>query len=114
VSASPREATFRVDRGPWLTNPYVGEVPRDGREHEVEVRADRCLPRISKVRFTKNTVLDVALQKVAGAAASIPRKQSEPPPLPPPQLAPLAPLPTLGAVAPPRLPRELDRGDPWR
>jgi hypothetical protein len=63
LTTSPRAAVFRIDQGPWLAGPYVAQVPKDDREHDVYVAANGYLPRNVKVRFTKDTLFDIVLQR---------------------------------------------------
>jgi hypothetical protein len=119
LTASPQFSQFRIDQGPLLSNPYTGMLPRDGRDHEVYVSAVGYFPRVARVKFAKDLVFEIALQK-------IPDPQTAPPPLPraarprsdpQPTLQPLpqpvpTPSPLMHRVGPPP-PRLLDRGDPW-
>ena len=67
-------------------------LPRDDREHVIGVAAHGYVRRVTKVRFTRDVMLEVALEKVAPAAARPPAPAADP-----------------GA---PRV--RLDPADPWR
>ena len=61
LRASPPSARFAIDGGAWLDNPYVGELPRDGREHAIEVKADGYEVKRVSVKFDKDVMLDTTL-----------------------------------------------------
>jgi hypothetical protein len=69
LTTSPRAAMFRIDDGPWVAGPYTANVPHDDREHEVHVAANGYFPRAVKLRFSKDTQLDIVLQKIPDPTA---------------------------------------------
>jgi hypothetical protein len=122
LSANAPDAEFRIDDGPWLANPYTGHVPRDDREHHVEARAEGFFPRVTTVRFTKDTLLEVTLQKITSRPAPArPAKRkdqaassrSAPPPAPAPVATDEARPPSALEPARVRLPRPIDVRTPY-
>jgi hypothetical protein len=63
LRAAPPEATFRIDDGPSLENPYVGDVPRSVNKHTITAVAPGYIERMREVRFDSNLTLDLSLEK---------------------------------------------------
>lgn len=109
-SASPESAHFSLDEGRLLPNPYQGSVPRDDREHVVLAVAEGYAPRFTKIHFTKDLILDVALERVDSTKTPSGSRGVGP------QFArPSSPLPSTkdpsGSRGPGRV--GLDQSDPW-
>jgi serine/threonine-protein kinase len=88
LRAVPADARFSIDDGPLLENPYVGERPRDEREHAVRIEAPGHEPKIMAVSFDRDVMLDVTLSKATMTAPrrggdfprELPRRDRKPPP----------------------------------
>jgi serine/threonine-protein kinase len=103
LRAVPAGARFSIDGGPWLDNPYVGEVEVDDGEHFVRIEARHHESKTVKVQFDKDVLLDVTLKSDAPVRYHSPRAQ------PPPSPAVVQP----GSPGPRKPPRELNTEDPW-
>jgi len=102
LRAAPASARFSIDDGALLDNPYVGEIDRNGDQHQIRVEATGYMSRLVNVTFDRDVLVDLALKKDERAVVQ--------PATRPPAAAP-QPLP----AAPPakRPPREIFTDDPW-
>lgn len=107
MTASPASARFRIDHGAWLHNPYTGRAPRGDDEHTIEIVAEGYSPRATKVRFSADVILEVALEKPGPATvrfASPAERRGAPSALPS-TSRPSSGGPKRGT---------LDQNDPWK
>jgi serine/threonine-protein kinase len=106
LRATPPTARFAIDDGPWLDNPFQGELPADGRAHEIRVEAADYLPQRLPVRFDRDVRLEVALERQTAEPAATPGT-GEPP-------SSTKGLPATAPSGSKRKPRDLMHEDPWR
>lgn len=112
LRAAPADARFKIDDGPWLENPFNSKRARDGKLHEVSVSADGYKTKVMEVRFDKDVILDVSLEKNAKKTRT--RVVHVPTPVP---AAPEPPAPRDTLIPPEARPKtsvEIDRSDPWK
>jgi eukaryotic-like serine/threonine-protein kinase len=99
LRAVPPDATFSIDGGSPLDNPYMGEVVSDDKPHVVRVEADGYHAKEMTISFKQDVILDVTLEKERGK----PRVYRPPP--------------TSETVVPrdkrKKPDREIMRGNPW-
>jgi serine/threonine-protein kinase len=108
LSASPASARFTIDDAPVHGNPHRGRVPRDGQEHVIRVTASGYVTRDAIVPFTKDLVLDVALEATKPSVAPPPPAAAQRP-----HANTSAPSPSSGPSVSVPGPRPLDRTNPW-
>lgn len=114
LRATPADARFKIDDGPWLENPFNEKRIRDGKRHEVSVSADGYETKVMSVRFDKDVILDVSLEKQTTKArvVHVPRPVRAPAPTSQPALEP-GDVPTPPEPAPKTGP-DIDTSDPWK
>lgn len=56
LRATPLETRFSIDGGPSLDNPFIGEFPRDGKEHTIRAVAPGYPPKHEVVLFSDEEV----------------------------------------------------------
>jgi serine/threonine-protein kinase len=79
LRALPSSATFVIDQGKRVDNPFVGDLPRDGFDHQVKVSAPGYKSKTITVRFDKDVVLDVNLERAhRGGSRSDPEPLAKP------------------------------------
>ena len=59
LRATPPDARFSIDDGPPLSNPFVGVLPEDGREHSVSAAAPGYASRQTKLVYRSDRDLSV-------------------------------------------------------
>jgi hypothetical protein len=91
VTAFPLSAEIRLDGKPLSGNPYLGPVPLDDNEHQIEARADGHETQSTTVKFERDVDVVVTLEKEKSTAPRrryIPRRAPAPAPKPAPQNKP--------------------------
>jgi len=101
LRAVPASARFSIDDGPWLDNPYVGEVSIDADTHRIRIEASGHDPKTVTVGFDKEVLLDITLKPVR-VTRYVPR--------PAPESSAVVPAPPTKRPGPVR---EIYTGDPW-
>ena len=122
ITVEPKNAEVRLDGRLLKQNPYVGEVDKDGLEHELSVSADKHRDEKHTLRFDEDIDLELSLESSRGGRrrAQIVRGTRVPAPLPPPVERPdLRPPPKiepgmdLEARPSPRGKSKIDEKDPY-
>jgi eukaryotic-like serine/threonine-protein kinase len=117
LSAAPSSAQFTIDNGPPLGNPYRGRVHRDEWQHVVRIAAPNYDGRAVQVFFTKDVVVEVALERGKPRSEGAPpttRGALHPSSSAEPVSSAVAPRVAAERVAPPPPLRvTLDLSDPW-
>jgi serine/threonine-protein kinase len=131
LRALPASAKITLDGERELENPFVGNVPKDGKEHVLVVSAEGYKTKEHKVLFDSDVVLDLSLEaepqadtpppEPSASAEAEPESTSKPstrpryvprPRTPPPETAePKAPTPPPPPSGKPK--RQLDEGEMW-
>jgi hypothetical protein len=109
LSASPASAEFTVDETHLRGNPYRGRMLQDAQEHVIRVSAPGYVTRDAIVPFTKDIVIDVALEPTKPVLAA--ERVAKPAIAAPVRRAPVRPSPSSAGSSP--RPARLDRTDPW-
>jgi serine/threonine-protein kinase len=84
IGASPPEARLFLDDRPLGANPYKGKLPGDASPHQLRVEARGYATQSRSIALDRNVVLELALQKDAGAEkaiAPVARGAAPPPPV---------------------------------
>jgi serine/threonine-protein kinase len=63
LRATPLEAKFRIDDGPWEDNPYIGSFPRDEKPHVIRAKAEGYSPKEETVTFKDDVSIRISLSK---------------------------------------------------
>jgi serine/threonine-protein kinase len=84
VSASPPEARIFLDDRPLDHNPFKGMLAVEAGSHQLRVEARGYATQSRSISLDRNVVLELALQKDAGAAATPPPVAARGAPPPPP------------------------------
>jgi eukaryotic-like serine/threonine-protein kinase len=78
VAASPPEARIFLDDRPLDRNPFKGNLPADASPHQLRVEARGYATQSKSIALDRNVVLELALQKDAGAEKPSSRSTSTP------------------------------------
>jgi eukaryotic-like serine/threonine-protein kinase len=84
VAASPPEARIFLDDRPLDHNPYKGMLAVEPGPHQLRVEARGYTTQSRSIALDRNVVLELALQKDAGAPVAAVVRGAAPPPPPPP------------------------------
>ena len=105
IAASPPEARIFLDDRPLDRNPFKGNLPADTSPHQLRVEARGYATQSKSIALDRNVVLELALQKDAGAEKPGSRSPTSSSP---------APAVDNAAAHPPAKPRRtLDTSNPY-
>ncbi|QRO02498.1 serine/threonine protein kinase [Archangium violaceum] len=118
IEVVPRGAVVQLDGEVLPSNPYTGRFPRDGAVHQLRVSAAGFTPMVKELRFEKDLMLGLNLQRrsvevrrerVSKARAPAPAPQSTPAPAD----DGFSELPSKPAAVSGKAKRGLDADNPW-
>ena len=130
LAATPKRAQIWLD-GRRISNPFVGELPRDDRDHELEVRASGYQVEQRLVRLSEDVALTIELRSESarakppisaarpglggGSAQQVPSSSISPQAQPGARASANEPLtqPGQSLTRPPRVVRAIDEKDPY-
>ncbi|WP_257460751.1 serine/threonine protein kinase [Archangium lipolyticum] len=118
IQVVPRGAVVQLDGEVLPSNPYTGSFPRDGAVHQLRVSAAGFTPLVKELRFEKDLMLELNLQR---RSVEVRRervsKTRAPAPSPQPTAAPaddgFSELPSKPAAVSGKAKRGLDADNPW-